>query len=206
MRRAALDLAYLGSGLLTSVLAFAVWVTGLTLSLTLAILIVGLPVLLASAIAFRLTADLDRRRAVLAIGRPLYVRYRPHRAPRFLGRLAATWRDPQTWRDLGWLMVHSIVGFAFGVAAVTLVVSVAGVALLPLWYWSLPAGAELGIFTADELWEAAVVALLAVPLAFVTMWLLRGMTIVQVHLAAALLEHGVHARAPRQPGAPPVVV
>ncbi len=36
-----------------------------------------------------------------------------------------TLADPQVWRDFAWLITHSVVGFAFGVAAVSLVISVA---------------------------------------------------------------------------------
>src|SRR5438874_9789203 len=60
------DALYLTLGLLTSIVALAVWVAGLTLSLSLAAFIVGLPVILASAIAFRWTAELDRLNAALS--------------------------------------------------------------------------------------------------------------------------------------------
>lgn len=54
--RAGRDTAYLTLGLLTSLLAFGVWVAGVTASLTLAVFIVGLPIILITAIAFRWTA------------------------------------------------------------------------------------------------------------------------------------------------------
>ena len=41
------DMAYLTVSLLTSILAFAVWVTALSISLSLAIFIIGIPVALA---------------------------------------------------------------------------------------------------------------------------------------------------------------
>jgi hypothetical protein len=93
--RSGREVAYLTAGLLTSVLAFAVWVAAVTLSLSLALFIVGLPVMLASAIVFRWRADLDRWNASLFLGRPVRGRYRDHRAETFFGRLAATFKIPR---------------------------------------------------------------------------------------------------------------
>jgi hypothetical protein len=65
LNRTARDAAYLTVTLLSSVLAFTVWVTALTLSLTFAILIIGLPVIIGSAYVMRWTAELDRQNAAL---------------------------------------------------------------------------------------------------------------------------------------------
>src|SRR3954465_1772324 len=129
--RSGREAAYLTAGLLTSILAFTVWVICVTLSLTLAVFIIGLPIMLASAYVFRWTAELDRQTVSVFLGRKVRGRYQDHRADTFFGRLAATFRDAQTWRDFSWLTVHSIVGFAFGVAAVSLVGSVLGLVTLP---------------------------------------------------------------------------
>src|SRR3954447_15523973 len=173
--RTARDAAYLTLGLLTSLLAFGVWVTALTLSLTLAILIVGIPVIIGSAYVMRWTAELDRQNAALVFGRPVRGHYRSHRGRSLGTRVLRTLRDPQVWRDLAWLITHSVVGFAFGVAAVTLVASVARLAPLPRWYWSLPDGSDFGLWNADTLGKASATALLAIPLGFVTVWIMRGM-------------------------------
>ena len=77
-RRTARDIAYLSLGLLTSIVALAVWIAALSLSLTLAILIVGLPVIIGSAYVMRWTAELDRRNAALVFGRPVRGEYREH--------------------------------------------------------------------------------------------------------------------------------
>jgi signal transduction histidine kinase len=184
--QAARDTGYLALGLLTSVLAGCVWVTGLSLSLSLVVFIVGLPVIVGSAIVFRWTAELDRRNAAWFLRRPVRAGYRaPGRGLR--GLLASTLADGQTWRDLIWLVVHSVLGFAFGCIALGLVALVAGVASLPAWYWSLPHGADIGIWHADELLEAFALALLAVPLAVVTILALRGMAIAESRLAESLL-------------------
>src|SRR3982750_4395586 len=124
--RTARDAAYLTLALGTSVVAFTVWVAALTLSLTLAVLIVGIPVVIGSAYVMRWTAELDRRNAALVFGRPVRGASRSHRPSSLGSRVLAVLRDPQVWRDLGWLILHSVVGFAFGVAALSLIASVLG--------------------------------------------------------------------------------
>jgi hypothetical protein len=62
-RRIGTDLAYIGAVFLTSILAFVAWVTGLTLTASLLILVVGIFVWLATAYAFRWTTWIDRRLA-----------------------------------------------------------------------------------------------------------------------------------------------
>ena len=185
--RTARDAAYLTFGLLTSIVALAVWITALSLSLSLAVLIIGLPVVIASAFAMRWTAELDRRNAALVFGRPVRGHYRAPARGGWPARLRGTVTDPQTWRDLAWLITHSVLGMAFGVIAVSLVASVAGLAALPVWYWALPDGVEFGIWDADTLPVALGSALLAIPLAFITVWIMRGMAKFHASLAVELL-------------------
>ena len=185
--RTARDVAYLSLGLLTSILAFAVWVTAISLSVSLAVLIIGLPVIVGSAYVVRWTAELDRRNAALVFGRPVRGAYRRSRGGSLIARVLGTLRDPQVWRDLAWLITHSVVGFAFGVLAVTLVATVAGLATLPLWYWSLPEGIEFGLWDADTLPWAIISAFLAVPLGWITVWILRGLAKFHASLAVELL-------------------
>ena len=187
LARAGRDTAYLTLGLLTSVLAFGVWVAALTVSLTFAILIIGLPIMIGSAFLFRWTAELDRQNAALVFGRPVRGVYRNHRRPTLWGRLKATLADPQVWRDLAWLIVHSVVGFAFGVLAVTLVITTLGIATLPLWYWPISEGVHFGLWTVDTLPEALGSALLALPAAVITVVVLRGLARFHASLAVEFL-------------------
>jgi signal transduction histidine kinase len=187
-RRAGLDLAYLSIGGLTAILAFCVWVTAASVVLSLIVFIIGLPLYLLSVIAFRWTAELDRRNAALLLGRPLRATYRDHRGESFLARLSSTTRDKQTWKDLSWLVVHSVVGFAFAVVAVSLVASVVAFFTMPLWYWSISAGVDWGLWNIDNLLLALLATVLAFPLAAVTLfvdhWMARG----ELWLAVRLLD------------------
>jgi signal transduction histidine kinase len=207
--QAARDATYLAIGLATSVLALTVWVAGVSVSASLAVFVVGLPAFVGAAIAFRWVAELDRRNAAVVLGRPLAAGYREHRGPGLLARVRKTARDPQTWRDLAWLVLHSVLGLAFGSLAVALVAQLLGVAVLPLWYWAVPDGVDVGIWTIDTLPKALAAMWLAFPLAVVTIGLLRGMAATEARLARALLGPvpgrtavvDAPSRPPRDPGA-----
>ena len=185
--RSGREAAYLTAGLFTSIVAFTVWVTAVTLSLSLALFIVGLPIMIASAVVFRWLAELDRRNVSFLLGRRVRGRYQDHRSETMFGRLRATFRDPQTWRDFSWLTVHSILGFAFGVAALSLIGSVLYLAFLPAFYWALPEGGQFGLWNADTLPLAIASAFLAIPAAGVTVLALRWMAWTEALIAAALL-------------------
>ena len=149
--------------------------------------VIGVPVVIGSAIAFRWTAELDRRNAAWLLGRPIRGVYRA-RGSGVRGMLMTTVRDPQTSRDLVWLVLHSWLGFTFGCVALVLVLGVAGIVLLPAWFWSLPNdGVDFGVFRADTVWEALAVVPLAIPAAVVTVLLLRVMARAESGLAAGLL-------------------
>jgi hypothetical protein len=185
--RAGLDLAYLVIGLVTSALAFTVVVVGLSVTLSLVLFIVGVPLIALCALAFRWTAELDRRNAALVLGAPLRGRYRDHEGEPFVTRLFSPLRDPQTWRDLLWLVLHSFIGFAFGVAALTAVGLVAGAVTMPAWYWAIPDGPDVGVWSIDTLPKALAVSGVAIVLAAVTVGLLRLMARGESWVAGALL-------------------
>jgi signal transduction histidine kinase len=188
LRRAGLDLAYLTIGMLTAIVAFVVWVAGLSISVSLAVFIVGLVAAIGTIYAFRWSADLDRQLARLALGEPIARRYRPVPPDAgWLGRLGTLLRDPQTWRDLLWLIAHSVIGFGLGVAALTLVGTAIGSITIPAWWTFLPDDAEVFWYPLDS-WEAAwLTAALGVGLAVVAVPVLRLMTVVESRLARLLL-------------------
>ncbi len=185
--RAGLDAAYLTIGLATSVLAFTVLVVGLSVTLSLAVFIVGLPLIALCAFVFRWTAELDRRNAALVLGAPLRGRYRERSGDHFLSRLFSPLRDPQTWRDLAWLVLHSLIGFAFGTAALTAIGVVVAGLTMPAWYWAIPGGPDFGVWNIDTFPKALAVMGASILLAAVTAGLLRLMAFGESWLAAALL-------------------
>src|SRR5699024_2455047 len=73
------DIAYHVLTMPVSIAAFCIVVTGLSIAVSFAILIIGLPVALATFIVFRWSARFERWRAGLWLG-PLGEAYRPRRS------------------------------------------------------------------------------------------------------------------------------
>lgn len=189
-RRAANDFAaacsYLLVGLCTSVVAFVCWSVGTAVTVCLTPLLFGRQPLALSARALRGAANLDRQNARRTLGVPLHEDHRP--ATKGLRREgAAALHDPQVRRDFIWSVVHSIVGSTFGAAAVSAVISVVGMASLPLWYWAVPNLDFVGLWPSNTLPRALAVTALAVPAALITVWLVRTMAGVHARLAARWL-------------------
>src|ERR1044072_1694168 len=128
--QAARDTGYLGLGLLTSVVAGCVWMTALSITISLVVFVIGLPLIVGCAILFRWAAEPDRRTAAWFVRRPVRARYREPGSG-FMALLGTALRDPQTWRDLVWLILHSVVGFFFGCIALGLVIFVSGRSTAP---------------------------------------------------------------------------
>jgi hypothetical protein len=107
------ETAYLLVGGLVAIAAFVVLVTGVSVGLALVITFVGIPILAATALAARGIAWVERWRVALLGVAPLEGRYSTGRETGFWRRILALARDVQTWKDVGWLPVLSVVGFAF---------------------------------------------------------------------------------------------
>jgi hypothetical protein len=195
LRSTARESAYLALGLLTSVAAFTVLVAGLTTAGVLAITIVGLPVILGFFLAARGVAELERRRAAIVVG-PVPSRYRPSPAPGLMARFKTAAGDPSTWHDILWLFFASVLGFAGGVAVLTLWFTAGYLVTLPLYWWLLPQSALPRITDAWILdsWGRITVALAAgLALAFLTFWFVRWFARGQAHLARLILAPGKRA-------------
>jgi signal transduction histidine kinase len=196
LRQLGADALYLLTGFVTSIVAFTVWVTGVTLSLSLGLLIIGFPVVLASFWCFRLLADLERKRAALVFGTPIVSAYRSAQG-RVGHRLKIAAHDPQRWKDVAYLALHGVLGFIAGTLWLVLVAVVLGGITLPAWWWAVPGGTEWLGFTIDT-WEKAVgAAALGVAVLPVALFLQRPLAISQAHIAKALLGPSLAARVER---------
>lgn len=191
--RGGLDLLYLGAIGLWSVVAFCVWVACVSLTLSLLVFVVGIFVWLGSVHVFRWTTWVDRRIAGSARGEPVAAVYRRPSEPGVFALLRCVTTDPQTWKDFGWLVLHSIAGFALAVGALTATAVVLGYVFMPAWWWAIPdpetqyGTLNLGIYTvesAGQAWVTTAIGLALVPLA----WLLnRGVVAGDSALAAWIL-------------------
>jgi signal transduction histidine kinase len=192
------DALYLLLGLGTSVVAFTCCVTGITLSLTLGLLILGFPVVLLTFACCRWLAGIERRRAALVFGRPIAADYRPAPADgRLAARLKAAAHDPQRWKDVAYLALLGEVGFVCGVLWLVLWGVALGSVTLPLWWWSLPADAQYFWLTLDTWEETLGAAAIGVALLPVAVLAQRPLALAQAHLARWLLGPSLAARVER---------
>jgi signal transduction histidine kinase len=198
VRRFGSDLAYQLSTLPASILAFTVVVSALSLAAGAIGVIIGLPLLLGIFAIVRWNASLERSRASWALGEPVLEAYR-RRDGNWLRRLRVVAGDPQTWKDLAWLTFLGIFGFAASVVAITVWATIAGLLVLPAWYWSLPNdGVDFGLFRADTLGEAFLgtdLGLVAIPFAYVlTRWMSEGLRRLSRALLSPSREAALEAR------------
>jgi hypothetical protein len=181
------ELSYLTVGLATSIVSFGVVVGGVIASIVLAPFVIGLPVSAAFARVLRGIADIDRWNAQHLVGRPLRGLYRSTTHLGIVHWVRSTLLDGQTWRDLGWSTLHSLIGFTFGVAALTMVAVVVGLVTLPFWYWSVPNPDVIGLWHSNTLPKALAVVPFAIPALLVTMGAIKLMATVELRLAVSLL-------------------
>jgi len=191
------DLLFHLAGVLTTNIGVALWVTGVAVSLSLAITYFGLVVALGTLLACRWFARVERRRAGIVLSAPIPERYAPLEDGRWTARLHTLIGDPTTWRDFAWTGLSGVVGTTLSSLAVTLWGLVLGLVTLPAWYWSLPDGAEFGIVTVDTLPLALAAAVVGLALVALVGWLVRGLTVAEIAVMRGLLA----PRAARSAGA-----
>jgi signal transduction histidine kinase len=192
--RGGLDLVYLAAIWAWAVVSFCVWVSCLSLTVSLLVFVVGVFVWLGSAYLFRWTTWVDRRLAGWARGERVGAVYRQPQEPGVLALLRCVTTDPQTWKDLGWLVLDSILGFVVATVALTATVLVLGYVFMPAWWWAIPdpttqyGTLELGFMTVESTGQAFVVTAIGLALAPLAWWLNRGCVAGHAALAARVLE------------------
>ena len=190
------DTLYLVILLPFSIVSFTIWVTGVSVTLSLIVFIVGFPIFVGFAMVNRAWCDVERRWAALVLGERIGSRYRPH-AKGFLPRVRSIAADPQTWRDFAWMLVDSIVGFAVAVGAVCVIGVILGAIVMPLWYWPLADTAnpiDFGAYHVTTIWWAFLTTAIGIALLPLGGWTIRGMALLHANIAQALLAPGSAAR------------
>jgi signal transduction histidine kinase len=181
------DLLFHLAGCVSAFVALVLWSTAVPLSLGLAIVYVGVLLGFATLLACRWFARFERRRAAIVLGAPIPERYKTDAGGRWTAQLRALLGDATTWRDFGWAGLAGIVALPLSSLAVTLWGLVAGLVTLPLWYWSLPDSANVGVANIDTLPRALAAAGAGLLLIPVTGWVVRGLTVAELGVMRALL-------------------
>ena len=188
IRTWARDLAFHCVGLVTSIAGFTLWVTGVSVTLSLAITVVGLLAALVFFWLFRWFARIERRRAALVLGEPIPERYRRGEPDaRWFARLRAAAADPATWKDFAWTGICGVLGFAFAVAVLSLWGSVVYLISLPLWYGAPKPPMSLGFTDVDTLGKAFACAAAGLLLIPVCGLIVRGLTRLELAAMVPLL-------------------
>jgi signal transduction histidine kinase len=134
---------------------FVLLVTTISLGVGLAVTLIGIPILIGSVYAWGWMAEVERRLIGALTGTSIPNPYRPMpENSRSWARLRARLADPATWKDLTFLLLQFPFGLvSFILAAVVLGVGAQGLTL-PLWYWAIPDGVDVGVFHVHQLWAA----------------------------------------------------
>lgn len=129
-------LFYMLLSLATGTLYFTWAVTGLSLSLGLAILIIGIPFAVLFIGATRVLALVEGRIVEVMLGermprRPLY----NDRSQGWLQRIGAMFTDPRTWGTMAYFLAMQPLGVVYFAVAVTTLALGAGFIALPFAHW-----------------------------------------------------------------------
>jgi hypothetical protein len=187
------DVVYAGAVFVWSIVAFTILVTGVSVTASFLVLVIGVFVWIGFAYVMRWTTWVDRRLAGWQRKERVPAVYRRPPARGFVPLLKTVSSDPQTWKDLGWLGLTSTVGFALGLVVVTGAGIVLAYMSMPLWYWALSDPddlyglANLGLFTVDTLEEAFAATAIGLGLAPLALLVARGCATVHSGLAARVL-------------------
>jgi hypothetical protein len=187
------DVAYCAAVFGWSIAGFTILVTGLAVTASLLVFVVGVLVWIGFVYVARATTWVDRTLAGWQRHERLPARYRRAGEPGVIPFTRTLTTDPQTWRDLTWLAVTSILGFAAGLVVVTAAALALTYISMPLWFWALShphveyGVTNLGFLTVDTLGEALTTTLIGLVLVPVVLVLGRWCASAHAHLAVLLL-------------------
>jgi signal transduction histidine kinase len=147
------------------IVEFTFLVTAISTGVALAITLIGIPILIGTVYAWGWLAGVERRIIGYLTGKHIASPYRPLPEGGWWDRLRARLADPATWKDLTFLLLQFPLGLVSHIVTAT-VLSVGAAALtMPLWYWAISDGVQIGLAEVDSLAEA----LLLVPVGAVVL-------------------------------------
>jgi hypothetical protein len=192
-RSALRDLVYCGAVLAWSIAAFTILVTGAAVTASLLFLVVGVFVWICFVHVLRWTTWIDRTLAGWQRHERVPAAYRRPTDRGFIPYLRTLSSDPQTWKNMAWLGVTSIIGFAGGLAVITAAGLAATYVSMPLWYRAAShphqeyGVTNLGFRAVDTLGEAGIAAAIGLLLIPVVLLLARWFAATHAGLAIRML-------------------
>ncbi|WP_242614445.1 sensor histidine kinase [Actinomadura roseirufa] len=133
----------------------------------------------------RALADAERRRAGRRLGREIPA---PYQGPDRPGKGHPRDRPSVLWRDIGWMVLHGVLGIEAAVMAIALWPTIPFTLSLPLWWWAAPEGSQSAFVTLDGWPKALTLPFLQGGLdLFLLLWLVPRLARWQALLAEALL-------------------
>ena len=147
------DLVYVIAVLASSIVGFVAWTVGLSVTVGVAVTVLGLLVWVPFAECFRLVAAGDRRLVGWYTRQRVRGDHRLSSSDRIIERTKLALTDRRVWADVGWLMLNSVFGFIVATVAVTVTGEGFLLIVMPLWWWALSdphqqyATLNLGIYT-----------------------------------------------------------
>jgi Putative sensor len=189
------DLAYLTAVLVSSIVGFVAWTVGLSVTLSVAVLVFGVLLWVPAAECLRLIAAGDRRLVGWYTGRPLAGDYRLSSPDSVIERVRLALTDRRVWADVGWLALNSVFGFVVATVALTVTAEVVSLIVMPLWWWALSdphhqyATLNLGIYTVTSTGWALLTTAIGLALAPVALVINRVAARAHSGAAVRLLEN-----------------
>jgi len=166
---------------------FVLWVTLVALS---PITLVA-PLVLPVTAAVRAYANAHRASAGRLLGAAVEPSYRASGRPNVLRRIWDVERDPASWRDAAWLLLHAVVAFVAATVAVALFLSAIFYLAYPFLFWVTPQpvfGRPFGGWLSFHSVADASIMMALAPLSFGLWWLLQiPLTRAELRLTGALL-------------------
>jgi hypothetical protein len=151
------------------------------------ITLVGITILLSTFLLARGLAQIERRRAALALDAPVRGRERRLEGST-MDRARTLATDPASWRDVLWGLLVLPVGTAGFTLAVALWSTALGLATSPIYWWALgEEEGDLALFDDPGLGYSALRVLIGIALIPVAAWLSRAAAAGSARLARALL-------------------
>jgi hypothetical protein len=116
------------------VVLFTLWITLVAIS---PLTILAALVLPATSLV-RWYADLRRRGAQRLLGSPVRGSYRPAASTGVVARVWAIERDPASWRDAAWCLMHAVLGYVTSTLSFSLFAGGVFYLVYPFLYWVTP--------------------------------------------------------------------